>query len=147
MNITIKTISATETLDVRHPILRTGKPRAEAILPYDTHVDAIHLGAFDDSNLIGVSSLFHEDMQNRLQKNIWRLRAMAVLEAYQGQGIGKQLVMATIEHAKTNKATLLWCTARAHASVFYEKCGFHKEGHEFDIPGIGPHFNYVLNLK
>jgi len=66
---------------------------------------------------------------------------MAVLPAFQKQGIGTSLLACALDELKsTESAALIWCNARASAVGFYQQAGFKTHGSCFEIPGIGPHF-------
>ena len=66
---------------------------------------------------------------------------MAVLDEYQGTGVGKILLQNIIQQLKhSNSSFLLWFNARVSASGFYAKLGFNIMGEAFDIPNIGPHY-------
>ena len=82
-----------------------------------------------------------------MNRNQWRIRGMAVDEAFRGQRVGIKLVDQVILDLKSKKAESVWCNARVSALGFYEKMGFKKEGELFEITGIGPHFiaRLVLN--
>jgi len=71
----------------------------------------------------------------------YRIRGMAVDEAYRGLGFGRRL-MEACQGLAQELETGLWCNARKHAIPSYVACGFAQVGEEFDIPNIGPH--YVL---
>lgn len=62
---------------------------------------------------------------------------MAVSQSLRGQGIGKQVLMALLEHARQDGHSELVLHAQTHAIPFYEQQGFVPEGEEFieaDMP-------------
>jgi GNAT superfamily N-acetyltransferase len=65
---------------------------------------------------------------------------MATRAALRGAGLGGMVLAALERHAREHGAKRVWCNARTGARRFYEDAGFHVEGKEFVIPGIGPHF-------
>lgn len=69
----------------------------------------------------------------------WRLRGMATDDGWQGRGVGRLALDATIAHVARAGADLLWCNARTRAVPFYARAGFEAHGEEFEIEGIGPH--------
>jgi GNAT superfamily N-acetyltransferase len=69
----------------------------------------------------------------------WRLRAMATSEQMRGQGLGKLVLDAVIDHVARNDGRLLWCNARIRAVPFYERAGFATLGEFWDEPTVGPH--------
>jgi predicted GNAT family N-acyltransferase len=136
--IEIKKISAEDTYTIRLVVLRKNIP-----LPYkfngDFDIDTFHLGAFKDGKLIAVSS-FMKAENSHFKGAQYQLRGMATLEAYQGFGAGKLLLLKAIELLKLLNIECLWCNARIIAVDFYKKQGFITFGEKFDIPLIGDHF-------
>ncbi len=68
-----------------------------------------------------------------------KLERFAVLIEHRGKGLGKNLVQTTVAHILsqvTEKGTLLYLNANAHAVPLYEKHGFRKEGEPFEAYGI-----------
>ena len=65
---------------------------------------------------------------------------MAVLDNYQSNGIGEQLLISCFNLIKFKNGRILWCNARIRAVKFYKRCGFSICSNEFDIPNIGPHY-------
>ena len=62
---------------------------------------------------------------------------MAVKQSLRGQGVGRQVLLALLEHARQEGHTELLLHAQTHAVPFYERQGFVCEGEEFlevDIP-------------
>lgn len=141
----VKLISAEETYDIRKEILRKNIPLTEKNKD-DFEKFTFHLGAFVNDKLVGVSTFMQNDNQNfnGLQ---YRLRGMATLEEYQGQGLGKALILEAFDMLKKKRANVLWCNSRVVALDFYKKLGFKVIGSEFDIALIGPHYVMYKELK
>lgn len=62
---------------------------------------------------------------------------MAVSQSLRGKGIGKQVLIALLEHARQEGHQELALHAQTHAIRFYERQGFIAEGEEFieaDMP-------------
>lgn len=78
-------------------------------------------------------------MLRALPSGAFKLRQMAVSPAFQGTGIGRQLVEAAERAAWTSGAQRIEMNARAAVRSFYEKLGYAVEGEEFVEVGI-PHF-------
>jgi ribosomal protein S18 acetylase RimI-like enzyme len=69
----------------------------------------------------------------------WYVLGLAVAPECRGRGLGRELMDAAKEVARTRAAEALWLDAYEHeagAGPFYEKCGFRKVGHTeyLDIP-------------
>jgi GNAT superfamily N-acetyltransferase len=72
-------------------------------------------------------------------ESCWRLRAMATAERVRGQGVGKLVLDAVLEHVASHGGRLLWCNARIRAVPFYERAGFATLGEFWEEPFVGPH--------
>jgi len=132
-------ISPGDTTDIRHQMLRAGRPREEAIFPGDENDQTFHLGAFVQNKLVSVASFYfecHPDLADQYQ---YRLRGMATLPDFQRQGLSSALLKMAFPIIKQNLCTLVWCNARSGALGFYQKVGFEKTGEEFEIETVGPH--------
>ena len=144
-NIEIQEISAAQTYQMRHSVLRQNQPLSECHYPHDVDESTHHFGAFENNELIAICSVYqqgHELIANN--DNCWRIRGMATLEAYRKQGIASQLLQYSIGSINNiSSDSVFWCNARISATSFYERHGFHKTGEQFEIEGIGPHFIMV----
>ena len=130
---------------LRSIVLRPGLPLETCIYPNDEQ--ASHFGAFIGKNkLVGIISYYN--IPHREFNNIysWQIRGMATLEKYRRIGIGKKLVKVGNDFVKLKKAKVVWCNARKVAVDFYKECNFKIISKEFDIPGIGPHFEMLIKL-
>ena len=145
--VEIRVIAASETIPLRHAILRNGRPMESARFPGDDEPTTRHFGAYRGGELLAVASLFAVTMPGRPGEPAFQLRGMATSPEAQGTGLGKLLLRAATEFAREKRARLLWCNARVSASGFYRKLGFEIIGDEFDIPGIGPHFRMRLPIR
>ncbi len=140
MPITVRLLDfATEAdalRNLRMRVLYPGRSPERALYPGDAQ--AVHIGAFMDGELSGCASLFAPEPHGRIQ-----LRGMATADAVRGTGAGLTIVRFAEAYAREQNAARLWCNARATAVGFYERCGWMKEGDEFDVAGIGGHFVMV----
>ena len=98
-----------------------------------------HLGAFVDKKLVSVASFYFEKHPQFPEAYQYRLRGMATLPEFQGQGYSSALLRTAFPVIKQNQCSLLWCNAREKAMGYYLKVGFKPSGELFDIPGIGKH--------
>lgn len=145
-HLLIKEISALETYPVRHPVLRKGRPLEDCHFEGDDLPSTIHLGLFEDENLVGVASLLknsHPDFDNNTP---YQLRGMAILESVQGKGYGKQLLTFGENLLKKQGVDLIWFNAREKAIPFYQNSGYLIIGNSFDIRGIGTHFRMFKKI-
>jgi len=141
----IRPISAEETLDLRHAILRAGRPRETAIFAGDDAQASRHFGAFRDGQLIGVATMHYVPLldQPDHEGSAFQLRGMATAEEARGHGVGSALLTACVEEAKRAGANWIWCNARTPAAGFYSRQGFKVQGGIFDIPTAGPHYRML----
>lgn len=139
-NYSVKQITATETYVVRHPVLRAGKPIESCVFNGDDLETTYHFGIHDGNNLIGVASFLKNSHANFEEVKQYQLRGMAILKAYQGMGIGHELLKHCDAFLIKKDVELIWCNAREIAVNFYKKNGFSVIGSPFNIKDIGPHF-------
>ena len=114
-------------------------------MPGDDAEDTFHLGLFDAEKLVGVVT-FMNAAKTQFTGKQYQLRGMAVLEAYQGKGLGNILVTEGERRLKAQGYDLLWCNARIKALNFYTRKGFKIEGEPFEIEPIGTHYLLYKNL-
>jgi hypothetical protein len=107
--------STAELLDLRHAVLRPGKPRESAHFPGDDDPKTLHWVAVQADRVVGVVSV----MPSPKDGVLWQLRGMAVDPALRGQP--------------------MWCNAREAVVGFYERYGWETIGPTFEIAGVGPH--------
>lgn len=142
--VMIRALSAEESIAVRHPVLRPGRPREEAIFACDAEEWTRHFGAFDEAGeLVGVVTIHPASIDG---VSAWQLRGMATVPAVRGQGHGAALVRQAESVVRDAGGCLLWCNARVVAVTFYERLGWEVVGEEFDIATVGPHFRMIRRL-
>ena len=139
-NYNIKQITAIETHTVRHPVLRTGKPKSTCVFDGDDLETTMHFGIYDDNEIIGVASFLKNSNPNFTELTQYQLRGMAVLKTYQGLGVGHELLKYCDDFFINKNILLIWCNAREIAVNFYKRNGFSVFGDSFNIKDIGPHF-------
>ena len=141
----VKYISAEQTLPLRSIVLRNGLPEAQCVFPQDRIEGGLHLGCFAGDQLVSVATIFPEDHPEHGPRG-FRLRGMASDPAFAGKGYGAKLINFAIDELTSANAAYIWCNARSSAAAFYTKLGFTMISEEFEIPGIGPHFNMIRLL-
>ena len=118
-------------------------PVESLVYPGDDNPATFHMGTLDtEGALLGIISFYYETVPGT-DAPAWRIRGMATLPEHRGLGLGAKLVEAGITHAHKNCLGPIWCNARTSASGYYAKLGFDRQGDEFEIEGIGPHFVMV----
>lgn len=139
MAITLRAISAAENLQLRQKILRPMQTEAECVYPGDELPTTFHFGLLENEKIIGVSTFMFEAHPDFAAKHPYRLRGMAIDNAYQGQKLGQRLLGHGIDFLVAQNCDFIWFNARVVAFPFYEKFGFQYYGPQFDIKFAGPH--------
>jgi GNAT superfamily N-acetyltransferase len=142
----IEKITRAQTQPLRSVVLRNNKPPEECVLPTDENPDIFHLGYFEADKIISIGTFFPEDYPDK-GINGFRLRGMATDPNYAGKGYGAKLINFAINELKSKGAAYIWCNARAAAVGFYSRLEFEIISAEFDVPGIGPHFDMLYQIK
>lgn len=135
----MKLILPQQTYPLRHKVLRPHQPIEACQYPGDEDEGTFHLAAFDQNQIVSIVSFYQEGHPEVSGANPYRFRGMATDPAYQGQGLGSELLKQALEEAKKRGADVVWCNAREVAFSFYEQLGLHCIGELFEIEGIGPH--------
>jgi GNAT superfamily N-acetyltransferase len=139
-DVRVARVAAADVRPLRGLVLRPGVPPETLVYAGDDAPDALHVAASDGERIVGIASLCREPAPGRPQVSGWRLRGMATMPEARGAGIGARLLRECFRHVRDGGGGLLWCNARVVALGFYDKLGLAREGEEFDIPGIGPHY-------
>lgn len=128
-----------EALALRTDILR--KPLNMVYYPEDLakEFDSVHLAGFLNDEIVGTLIL------QPIADQVYKMRQVAVSEAMQGTGIGRQLVNFAEKWALQNKHTEMVLHARLSAVPFYKKLNYETLGDEFFEVGI-PHYKMKKNL-
>lgn len=132
-------IKSIDTYTIRHKMLRPNGTIEDCMFQGDHDELTFHLGAFVDKKLVSVASFYFEKHPNFPEAYQYRLRGMATLPEYQGQGHSSSLLRTAFPVIKQNQCPLLWCNAREKAMGFYLKVGFRPNGEIFTIQNIGKH--------
>jgi ribosomal protein S18 acetylase RimI-like enzyme len=106
----------------------------EVAMPPSFHADVLSqhyvLGAFDGNALIGTVVMRRYSFLHFHHKAT--LSAVYVAPAYQGKGIGKQLLQTVLVHAQTEVEQIIIAVGANNPSGvrFYESLGFTRYGYE-----------------
>ena len=142
----VKFIPVELTLGLRSKILRNGMPLTECIFPTDKVEGVFHLAYYVDDEIATIASFFPNNYKNKAQLG-YQLRGMATDLPYLSRGFGKQLIQFAVEYIKNTNAQYIWCNARTSAIKFYQNLGFELISEEFEIAGVGPHYEMILKLN
>lgn len=102
--------------------------------------DQFHIAAFDEGKLVGVLIL------KPLDRDIIKMRQVAVNKKLQGNGIGRKMVEFSEKFAIEKGFSSIELNARKDAIPFYEKLSYLTVGDEFFEVGIS-HKKMVKKLS
>jgi GNAT superfamily N-acetyltransferase len=142
----IQTISVEDARTLRRVVLRPNLPPEACIFPGDDSPTSLHLGAFENDELVGIATLIQDPCPVVGQEDDWRLRGMATVQKVRNRGIGGLLLSKCIAHVRQAGGSRLWCHGRSGARRFYERHGLKAIGEEFLSPHTGPHYLFVLEF-
>ena len=148
MAFEVRQIPVTETHDLRHAVLRTGRPRHTCVFAGDEALGNLHFGLLEGGSLgpVAIVSLYPRESPLHLGRLAWQGRGMAVVPERQGEGLGSRLVRGVIALPQVQVRPLIWCNARISARGFYERLGFTALGEVFEVPKIGPHIVMIIEV-
>lgn len=128
-----------QSLNLRYQLLR--KPLGRVISKEDVATDkeSTHYGAFYKGKLIGTGKLEKETDE------VFWVRQIAVDNAFQGKGVGKELMASLEQEAVKQGCKRLLLHARATAVDFYRKLGYYTTSSEYAVMSI-PHFDMEKTL-
>jgi ribosomal protein S18 acetylase RimI-like enzyme len=136
-------VPAEIVLPLRHAVLRTGRPWANAIYPGDDDPRSAHFAVMDGTTLLAVGSVLPETPDWAIgaicATGAWRVRGMATRRDSRGSGLGSKVVERLVSHVGEHEGGLLWCSARVQAVGLYEKFGFVTRGARYMVRGLGDH--------
>ena len=125
-------------LAIRLKMLR--EPLGMQILPEDRQkdLDSTHILLQVDGEAAGTVALLPNSpsLREGLGEGSAQLRQMAVLDKFQGQGIGAKLVRYLEEIAKERGIGEIMLDARFNAIPFYEKLGYECYSEVYDKIGL-----------
>jgi predicted GNAT family N-acyltransferase len=135
-DLVVKIVSyeeATSLIQMIRSLVFQQEQGVEAALDFDGMDESVpHMMAYYKDSPVGTARI------RQLNEQTAKLERMAVLPSYRGQGIGRELVKASINFANCQNILELKLNAQTQARNFYEKLGFEAYGQEFEEAGI-PH--------
>ena len=142
--ITIKQVPKEQILQLRHDVLRQGKPLDSANFEEDDRIGTIHLAYFDDDGkVVGCATMIVTADASFETIPQYRLRGMAVEPKSRNKLVGTALVKMAEFVALNNQVECVWLNARETAKDFYAKLGYKTVGKPFEIDGVGVHYKMV----
>lgn len=130
---TVNTAYYQSALALRNKVLR--KPLGLVFTAQELEKDNydVHFGLFD--NQTAVACLTLTETENGRMK----MRQVAVDDALQGKGLGRELSKAAEDYARKKGFSTMFCHARKVAAPFYSSMGYSIVGPEFTEVNI-PHY-------
>lgn len=135
----------------RHPEAFTSSVGERAALPaswWEARVGeaalppSVVFGAFDEDRMVGVAGVSFETREKARHKAT--LFGMYVPPQFRHRGIGRRLVIAVLDHARSRPGVrlvqLTVTDINAEARTLYERCGFIEFGIEPIAVALGPSF-------
>ncbi len=136
----VRAATVEELIDLRHAVLRPGRPRSTACFDGDRCPSTRHWAAAERGHIIGVVTVLERDLPDpHPSGSRWQLRGMAVHPDFRGRGVGRAL----LETVQREVGAPMWCNARVEAVGFYRRCGWSALGAPFSIAPIGLHVRMV----
>lgn len=139
--LSVREVPLEVVVPLRHAVLRAGRPLASATSRNDADPSIRHLAAFAGSELVGVVSQFVEPSRLAPGQRAEHFRGMAVTPTWHGRGVGRALMRAARDLARSRGAEVLWANGRDTALGFYESVGFRvaPDGFVDDVMHLGHH--------
>ena len=142
----VNIVDVDSILELRHKVLRQGKPFESCFYKEDRIASTIHLAAIVKDTIVSCATFYSEKNNDIAHKNSFRLRGMATEEKFRKKGFGKLLLKTAEKIIGEKGSNNLWCNARIKAVPFYVSCGYKIFGQLFDIHDIGPHYMMYKNI-
>lgn len=134
----IREIPFRETFGIRHRVLRPDISQSSAWLVGDTHHDTLHLGVYQNEQLVGVVSFMPHANHNFEATVQFQLMGMAIVASSRNKGLGERLLRHGEKLLQQQyKKLLIWLNAREKAIEFYKKYGYLTLGRSIDLPNVG----------
>ena len=149
MKPVVKLCKAEDIINVRHKVLRPDRDISSCFFVGDSDLKTLHFCAHVNDDIIGCVSYYknnHALFNRKFGSNQYQLRGMAILDKYQGKGVGNELIKYSEDYLKMNAYQFIWCNARVNSTGFYRKFNFEPIGKSFTIQDVGRHFLMFKNL-
>ncbi len=129
----------TKALALRYRVLRKPLNLEFTKAELEKDKEDIHFGLFDREKIFACLTL------TKGEEGRMKMRQVAVDDAFQSKGLGRQLAEVAEKYAKENGFAIMYCNARKVAVAFYEKMGYNIVSDEFTEVNI-PHYTMEKQL-
>lgn len=137
--IKINKISAKDTYNIRLAVLRKGLTIDDCVFDGDNNPNTFHLGLYYNNILTGIASYMVNNSKTFNKEKQLQLRGMAILDEFQGLGLGKHILKEAERISQEKQIELIWFNAREIAVPFYNRNNYTTIGDYFNIKGVGKH--------
>lgn len=127
---------------LRYEILRKKWGQEESTTKDEWENKSLHVMMVDENDKAVATGRLQFNSGNEAQ-----IRSMAVLDDYQGKGLGSEILKFLEREAINKNYTSIMLDARENAVNFYLKNGYSVEGDSYVLFGIIPHFKMIKKLK
>ena len=116
----VKIVDVDSILELRHNVLRHGKPFESCFYEEDRTASTIHLAAIYKDTIVSCATFYKEKNNHIAHKNSFRLRGMATEEKFRKKGFGKLLLKTAEKIISEKGSNNLWCNAiKLFHSIFH----------------------------
>ena len=144
MKVEITSIEVSKCYPLRHEMLRRGKPLETCYFDGDNSEGTFHLGAIVDNEIIGIISVYENDLTQFKNSKGAQFRGIAVALKHQRKGVASKLInCAEKETKKRMNPKYIWLNGRISANNLYLGRGFDLIGDPFEINTIGIHQRFI----
>ncbi|WLR43019.1 GNAT family N-acetyltransferase [Bacillus carboniphilus] len=132
----IKTINANDTYELRKDVLNY-PTIDECQYKGDLLEQTVHIGATKDEQIIGVASFYHETNKELKNRNMYRLKGLAIDPKHRNQLRGQTLLLFAENILRQKGVELIWCTTKLKNIDYYHHLGFKKVERLIQSPSKG----------
>lgn len=126
-NIAIRKIPLEDVWNMRQAVMYPGE--TIDFVKLDNDDAGIHLGLFNNYELVSVISLFEDGDSVQFRK-------FATAISRQHKGFGTKLLEYVMNWAQQNHKKSIWCNARLSATALYDRFGMRPTGQSWEKWGI-----------
>ena len=126
--------------DIRSKVLRNGLDPKKCTFDGDTKKSSIHIGAFNNSKILGGVSLIKNNCDENGEVGCFQLRGLCVYNEFQNHGIGTKIIHKIENIITEMNIKYVWMNARESAVKFYLNLGYTNSNKSKIIGNIGLHY-------
>lgn len=147
MELSFSLTDVKDIIELRHLVLRTGRPIETCNFSGDDKSDTFHFSAIAANQVVGCVSFMNAKHQSFNVDSSYQLRGMAVSNLHRGMKVGARLLSYAENVLLEKGLDFIWCNVREKAVPFYQKQSYKCHSDFFEIPEIGSHVVMYKFLK